>query len=125
MTRTLFASALAALALAAALAPNAAFAGDGQGSTKEERDAIALWPSQRPYHVELGETCNKAPMLVKNYGPGPDFVWVGGYWDGSPGHYVWVKGRWDRPPHGHTAWVGPRWEKDHDGHFHQVRGEWR
>jgi hypothetical protein len=57
--------------------------------------------------------------------PGPDFVWVGGYWDGSPGHYVWVAGHWDRPPHGHMRWSAPHWDRDRDGHYHMTRGQWR
>jgi hypothetical protein len=64
-------------------------------------------------------------VVIERERPGPEFVWVGGYWDGSPGHYVWRSGHWDRPPHGHARWVEPRWERDHDGHYHQVRGEWR
>jgi WXXGXW repeat (2 copies) len=57
--------------------------------------------------------------------PGPDYIWVGGFWDGSPGHYTWVGGHWDRPPHGHAQWYAPHWDKDRDGHWHQTRGEWR
>jgi hypothetical protein len=57
--------------------------------------------------------------------PGPDYIWIDGYWEGTPGHYTWVGGRWDRPPHPHATWYAPRWEKDHDGHYHQVKGEWR
>ena len=58
---------------------------------------------------------------------GPDYVWIGGYWDGSPGHYVWVRGRWDHPPRGreHARWVAPRWERDRYGHYHKVEGGWR
>lgn len=65
--------------------------------------------------------------VIIGVAPGPDFVWVGGFWDGSPGHYAWVGGHWDRPPHGHEhgVWMAPHWDRDHDGHYHQVRGEWR
>jgi hypothetical protein len=63
--------------------------------------------------------------VVVGVAPGPDYVWVGGFWDGSPGHYVWVRGHWDHPPHGHGAWVAPHWDRDRDGHYHQVKGEWR
>ncbi len=76
--------------------------------------------------VEIeGPPAPRHEVIVERDRPGPDYVWVDGYWDGSPGHYVWARGHWDRPPHGHGHWVAPRWEKDHDGHFHQVRGEWR
>jgi hypothetical protein len=65
------------------------------------------------------------PEVVIGVRPAPDYVWVGGYWDGSPGHYVWVSGHWDRPPHAHGVWVAPHWDRDHDGHYHMTRGEWR
>jgi len=66
-------------------------------------------------------------VIVERERPGPDYVWVGGYWGGSPGHYTWMAGHWDRPPHGHEhgVWVAPHWERDHDGHYYQVKGEWR
>jgi hypothetical protein len=64
-------------------------------------------------------------VIIEGNRPGPDYIWVTGYWDGSPGHYAWVGGHWDRPPHGHGHWVAPRWERDHDGHYHQIKGGWR
>jgi hypothetical protein len=63
-------------------------------------------------------------VVVERERPGPDYVWVGGYWGGAPGHYAWVNGHWDRPPHGHGTWIAPRWE-NHNGHYVQVKGEWR
>jgi hypothetical protein len=64
-------------------------------------------------------------VIIERNRPGPDYVWVGGFWDGAPGQYSWVGGHWDRPPHPHSHWAAPHWEKDRDGHFHQVKGEWR
>lgn len=64
--------------------------------------------------------------VIVGISPGPDYVWIGGYWDGSPGHYSWVGGRWDHPPHGqHGQWNPPHWDKGTDGHYHQTKGEWR
>jgi YXWGXW repeat-containing protein len=63
--------------------------------------------------------------VIVGISPGPDYIWVAGFWDGTPGHYVWVGGHWERPPRPHAVWVAPHWEKDHDGHYHQIRGEWR
>jgi hypothetical protein len=63
--------------------------------------------------------------VIIGVSPGPDYVWIGGYWDGGPGHYSWVGGRWDHPPHAHGTWSAPHWDKDKDGHYHQTRGEWR
>jgi hypothetical protein len=63
--------------------------------------------------------------VIVGVSPGPGFVWIGGYWDGAPGHYAWVGGHWDRPPHEHSQWFAPHWDKDRDGHYHQTKGEWR
>jgi WXXGXW repeat (2 copies) len=76
-------------------------------------------------HVEDAPPPPRREVVVESHRPGPDYVWVGGYWDGAPGRYTWVNGHWDRPPHGHARWFAPHWERDHDGHFHQIRGEWR
>jgi len=56
--------------------------------------------------------------------PGPEYVWIGGYWDWSWGHYVWVGGRWERPSYPRAEWVRPRWEH-RGGHFVLIRGYWR
>jgi hypothetical protein len=63
--------------------------------------------------------------IIVGVSPGPGYAWIGGYWDGSPGHYTWVGGRWDRSPSGHGQWSAPHWDKDRDGHYHQTKGEWR
>jgi len=44
-------------------------------------------------------------VIVERTRPGPDYVWVDGYWNGLPGNYVWIGGHWDRPPHGHGRWI--------------------
>jgi hypothetical protein len=43
--------------------------------------------------------------------PGPDYTWVGGYWDWRPAlrNYAWVGGRWTRPGFHDAFWVAPRW----------------
>jgi hypothetical protein len=74
--------------------------------------------------IEVGPPPPRQEVIV-GVSPGADFVWVGGYWDGAPGHYAWAGGHWDRPPHGHGQWNPPHWDKDRDGHYHQTKGEWR
>ncbi|MGA2017990.1 MAG: YXWGXW repeat-containing protein [Opitutaceae bacterium] len=56
--------------------------------------------------------------------PGPDYIWIGGYWDWSWGHYVWVGGRWERPAHVRAEWVRPRWEHRGDRYV-LIKGYWR
>src|ERR1700677_5071111 len=43
--------------------------------------------------------------------PGPEFVWVDGYWYPASGHYRWHDGYWTRPPYEGARWISPR----HDG----------
>jgi hypothetical protein len=57
--------------------------------------------------------------------PGPDFVWIGGYWDWDPGvrHYAWHAGRWERPPEREAHWVAPRYQFRGGKHYY-ARGHW-
>ena len=76
-------------------------------------------------HVDLGAPPPpRHEVVVESARPGPDYIWVAGYWGGEPGHYAWVAGHWDRPPRHGSVWVAPRWERDHDGRYHMVKGEW-
>jgi hypothetical protein len=43
--------------------------------------------------------------------PGPNFVWVEGYWYPVGNHYKWHAGYWSRPPYVGARWVAPH----HDG----------
>jgi hypothetical protein len=51
--------------------------------------------------------------------PGPDFVWIDGYWYPAGNHYKWLSGYWTRAPYGGARWVGPRYE---GGQYY--RGYW-
>jgi YXWGXW repeat-containing protein len=51
--------------------------------------------------------------------PGPDFVWISGYWDVSGSRYAWHEGYWERPPYADGFWIAPRWES---GQYFQ--GHW-
>jgi hypothetical protein len=42
--------------------------------------------------------------------PGPDYVWVDGYWYPVNGRYKWHEGYWTRAPYEGAIWVGPRYE---------------
>lgn len=68
--------------------------------------------------------------------PGPDFVWIEGYWYPVGHHYKWHPGYWSRPIYGGARWVAPRYEggryfagywdgpggrRDHDHHWDKDR----
>jgi hypothetical protein len=65
--------------------------------------------------VSIGITIGPPPparvVRVVPERPGPEFVWVEGYWYPVGKHYKWHEGYWTRPPYEGARWVAPR----HDG----------
>lgn len=47
--------------------------------------------------------------VVPRY-PGPDYIWVAGYWYPVGGGYEWVDGYWTLPPYRGAYWVAPRYD---------------
>jgi len=60
---------------------------------------------------------------VVGVAPGPDVIWVGGYWGWVGGRWVWNHGYWGHPPRRGAVWVGPR-VVVRGGHRIWMRGEW-
>lgn len=56
--------------------------------------------------------------------PGPDYVWVEGYWYPQNGHYRWLNGYWTRPPYEGAYWVAPYYVNGqyYEGHWEGPRG---
>ena len=61
---------------------------------------------------------------VRMESPGPDYVWIDGYWGWDGHRHEWVAGHWERPPHGHGHWEAPRWEQ-RNGSYVFIQGNWR
>ncbi len=62
--------------------------------------------------IRIGPPPAPRVIHVQPAQPGPDYLWVGGYWYPVSGHYRWHEGYWSRPPYEGARWVGPH----HDGH---------
>lgn len=63
------------------------------------------------------------PMRVMRYhpqSPGPDYLWINGYWYPNGRHYRWHDGYWTRPAYEGAQWVEPR----HDGQQYYA-GYWQ
>ena len=43
--------------------------------------------------------------------PGPDYVWIPGYWYPTGRRYNWRVGYWARAPYHGAYWVAPRYSK--------------
>lgn len=55
--------------------------------------------------------------------PGPDFVWISGFWAWKGGRYAWISGYWVKSRPG-KAWVPGHWEK-RGRVWVWVKGRWR
>jgi hypothetical protein len=59
------------------------------------------------------------PVYVVPAQPGPEFMWIEGYWYPQGGHYSWHAGYWTRPPYEGAHWVAP-----HHDHGQYFAGYW-
>lgn len=65
------------------------------------------------------------PPEVVVYQPGPNYVWVPGYYAYDGRAYVWIGGRWARPPHRrYHNYRAPHWE-NRSGNYVYIQGYWR
>jgi WXXGXW repeat (2 copies) len=71
--------------------------------------------------VESGPPPRRVEVI--GVAPGPEYVWLDGYWGYTGAEYVWVPGRWAVPPRGHHVWVRDRWE-ERGNRWHRRRGHW-
>jgi WXXGXW repeat (2 copies) len=56
--------------------------------------------------------------------PGPEYIWVDGYWYPVGRHYRWHAGYWTRSPYYGARWIGPRYEggRYYNGYWEGDRG---
>lgn len=56
--------------------------------------------------------------------PGPQFVWVQGYWYPMGRRYRWHPGYWTQPPYAGARWVVPRYagSQYYEGYWEGERG---
>jgi len=64
--------------------------------------------------VSIGITIGQPPpprvIAVVPASPGPEFVWIAGYWYPAGHRYRWHPGYWSQPPYQGAVWVVPRYE---------------
>jgi hypothetical protein len=103
---------------------------------------VSVVPAQVSIGIEIGAPPPPRVVYVQPPQPGPDFVWVAGYWYPVGHHYKWHEGYWSRPPYAGAVWVVPHhdgqryfagywnggrgrveldhhWDHDHDRDFHE------
>ena len=53
--------------------------------------------------IRIGRPPEARVMRMQPRSPGPDYLWIGGYWYPNGNHYKWHDGYWSRP-----AYAGAR-----------------
>jgi hypothetical protein len=73
--------------------------------------SVSVLGAQVSIGIRIGPPPPPRVVRVLPERPGPEFVWVAGYWYPVGRHYRWHEGYWTRPPYEGARWVPPR----HDG----------
>lgn len=85
--------------------------------------ALLIAPPPSTAQVSIGIRIGPPPpprvVLLRPVDPGPDYLWVDGYWYPVNDHYEWHPGYWTLPPYPGAYWVAPRHDRDR-----YYRGYW-
>ena len=90
--------------------------------------------AQVSFGIRIGEPPAPRAYRVPSR-PGPEYVWVEGYWYPAGSRYAWHEGYWTRPPYAGAYWVQPyhvggryfagRWEGSRGVIIHDHRSDRR
>ncbi len=85
-------------------------------------------PVSSPAQVSVGVSVTFGPPAIPVYAqplcPGPDFIWVPGYWAWDPDYgYYWVPGMWLLAPYPGALWTPGYWVWN-DGVYVWYEGYW-
>lgn len=73
--------------------------------------------------VVVEEAPPPPPREVIEVSPGPEFIYIGGYYRHGGGRWVWERGHYERRS-GHREWVEHRWVRSEHGYRFE-EGHWR
>lgn len=72
---------------------------------------VFVYDTPPPDRVEVITTC-----------PGPNYIWIGGYWTWRDRWY-WRGGYWSARPYPHSKWSHSHWTHEHNG-WRYHHGHW-
>jgi WXXGXW repeat (2 copies) len=55
--------------------------------------------------------------------PGPNHVWVAGFWDSDGARWRWIPGRWEQRAAPDAYWIAPRYVRSTRGYIYEP-GHW-
>ncbi|PYM16587.1 MAG: hypothetical protein DME18_01060 [Verrucomicrobia bacterium] len=78
---------------------------------------------EHPREAVITEAPPPPQVEVVPAAPGPDHVWIEGYWVWR-GRWAWEPGRWALRPHNHAVWIRGHWAHRRHG-WAWLPGRWR
>jgi len=74
--------------------------------------------------IRIGPPPPPRVIRVHPVAPGPEFIWIDGYWYASGRRWKWHDGYWTRPPFPGAHWIAPRHENGlfYEGYWDGDRG---
>jgi hypothetical protein len=67
--------------------------------------------SQVSFGIRIGPPPPPRVVYVVPARPGPNYVWIDGYWHPHGKKYRWHNGYWTHPPYPGARWVAPRYDR--------------
>jgi hypothetical protein len=77
--------------------------------------------------IRIGPPPPPRVVRVQPPTPGPEYLWVAGYWYPVGNHYKWHDGYWTRPAYAGARWIAPRHEGGmyYEGYWEGEHGQVR
>ena len=74
--------------------------------------------------IRIGAPPPPRVVAVRPVAPGPEYMWVEGYWYPVGHKYRWHEGYWTRAPYAGARWIAPRHDGERwfDGYWEGDRG---
>jgi hypothetical protein len=92
--------------------------------------ALLMLSAPATAQISIGVTIGQPPpprVYRVPSRPGPEFIWVEGYWYPQGNHYRWHDGYWTRPPYASAYWVEPYYARGqyYEGYWEGGHGQVR
>ena len=84
----------------------------------------SVFGAQFSIGIRIGPPPRPRIFRVRPLSPGPEYMWIEGYWYPVGNHWKWHKGYWTRAPYPAARWIVPRYEGGQffDGYWEGERG---
>jgi hypothetical protein len=85
------------------------------GQSRHEPVYVAQGPQyyeQQPQYVIVDQAPPPVRIERRSAPPGPNYIWIDGYWNWSNQRYSWEAGRYVVPPQPDVVWVPARYDAD-------------